>query len=277
MHPILPRGSDKNSPFARHPAMRPLIRMTDERPDAIFADPWLAVLYDVVDDDRSDLDAYERLVAELQVTSVLDIGCGTGTLACRLALAGIDVVGVDPALASLDVARPKPGADRMRWIHGDTSAVPEHGFDLALMTGNVAQVFVRDVDWERALTDIGRTVRTGGWLVFETRNPDRRAWERWNRAETYRQLVGPGDVGRFETWTEVIDVATPCVTFRHVFRFERDGSEIVSTSTMRFRTLDEITASLDRAGFVVRDVRDAPDRPGLEFVFVTQRSGATPT
>ena len=145
------------------------------------------------------------------------------------------------------------------------------------MTGNVAQVFVRDADWERALTDIDRTVRTGGWLVFETRNPDRRAWERWNRAETYRQLVGPGDVGRFETWTEVIDVATPCVTFCHVFRFERDGSEIVSTSTLRFRTPDEITTSLDRAGFAVRDVRDAPDRPGLEFVFVTERSGATTT
>lgn len=240
-------------------------------PDPVFADPQLAVLYDIVDDDRSDLHAYERIVAEFDARSVLDIGCGTGILACRLALSGIDVVGVDPAAASLDVARGKPGANRVRWIHADASAVPECGFDLAVMTGNVAQVFVDDAAWQRTLRHIGAALRGDGWLVFETRDPDQRAWDRWNREETYRQLVGPGDIGRFETWTEVAEVSLPTVSFRHVFRFERDGSEIVSESTLRFWTLDEIKCNLERAGFAVREVRDAPDRPGLEFVFVAQR------
>jgi len=45
---------------------------------------------------------------------VLDIGCGTGTFACLLGARGIEVVVVDPAGASLDVARAKPGADLMR-------------------------------------------------------------------------------------------------------------------------------------------------------------------
>ena len=261
--------------------MTPWGRMADATPaptpDPVFADPRLAVLYDIVDADRSDLDAYERIVAELDARSVLDVGCGTGTLACRLALSGIDVVGVDPAVASLDVARGKPGADLVRWIHGDTSAVPEHSFDLAVMTGNVAQVFVDDVAWQQTLRHIGASLRGDGWLVFETRDPDQRAWERWNREETYRQLAGPGDIGRFETWTEVAEVSLPTVSFRHVFRFERDGSEIVSESTLRFRTEDELASSLVRAGFAVREVRDAPDRPGLEFVFVAQRAQSDAT
>src|SRR3954451_7596717 len=80
-------------------------------PDSIFADPRLARLYDVLDDDRSDLDLYIGLADELKASSVLDVGCGTGTLACRLANLGIDVVGLDPAEASLDVARQKPGAE----------------------------------------------------------------------------------------------------------------------------------------------------------------------
>jgi hypothetical protein len=41
---------------------------------------------------------------------------------------------------------------------------------------------------------------------------------------------------------------------------------------LRFRDQVEISDSLRVAGFVVEDVRDAPDRPGLELVFVASRS-----
>lgn len=238
-------------------------------PDPIFADPRLAAFYDVVDDDRSDLDAYAAIVGELEASSVLDVGCGTGTLACRLAALGIEVVGLDPAAASLDVARRKPDAEKVRWIHGEASNVPPLAVDLAMMTGNVAQVFVTDAGWHQALAAIRRAVRDSGWLVFETRDPARRAWERWTKEHTYREVEQPG-LGLVRTWTELVDVQEPLVSFRHVFRFAQDGSELVSDSTLRFRHRDEIAESLDDAGFGLRSVRDAPDRPGLESVFIAQ-------
>jgi 2-polyprenyl-3-methyl-5-hydroxy-6-metoxy-1,4-benzoquinol methylase len=74
-------------------------------PDNHFADPRLAAIYDDLDDDRSDLDHYVQLVFENGARTVLDVGCGTGSLACRLAELGLNVTGVDPAEASLDVAR----------------------------------------------------------------------------------------------------------------------------------------------------------------------------
>jgi 2-polyprenyl-3-methyl-5-hydroxy-6-metoxy-1,4-benzoquinol methylase len=82
-------------------------------PDAIFDDRRLAAIYDSVDADRSDLDAYVALADELGARSVLDIGCGTGTFACLLAQRGKDVTGVDPATASLDVLAKtsRPGVD----------------------------------------------------------------------------------------------------------------------------------------------------------------------
>jgi hypothetical protein len=54
--------------------------------------------------------------------------------------------------------------------------------------------------------------------------------------------------------------------------FASDGAVFTSSdSTLRFRSRDEDLASLAAAGFAVIDVRDTPDRPGLELVFVAQR------
>ena len=147
--------------------------------DALFSEPRLAELYDPLDPDRRDLDVYVAMAAEFGAESVVDIGCGTGTLACLLAQRGLTVTGVDPAAASLAVARRKPGADRVTWLHSGGTAVPPLGADLATMTGNVAQVFVTDADWAQVLQAIGAALCPHGYLVFETRRPERRAWEEW--------------------------------------------------------------------------------------------------
>ena len=182
-------------------------------PDAIFDDPRLAQVYDPLDPDRSDLDVYVAIVDELGARSVLDIGCGTGTFACLLARRGIEVTGVDPAAASLDVARGKPGADAVRWVHGDATTLPALQVDAAFMTANVAQVFLTDEAWAATLRAAHRALRPGGWLVFETRDPARRAWEQWTPALTHTVVDIPG-TGPVESWEEVLDVSGDLVTFR---------------------------------------------------------------
>ncbi|MFK7919771.1 MAG: class I SAM-dependent methyltransferase [Ilumatobacter sp.] len=243
-----------------------------EAPDPIFADPRLAVIYDDVDSDRSDLDPYVAMASEFGACSILDIGCGTGSLACRLSLDGFEVTGLDPAAASIDVARSKAGADGVRWIHGDGAAMRGLGldasFDLAVMTGNVAQVFLDDSDWLATLSQVHRALRPRGVFVFETRDPARRAWEDWDSTdhpETVQTTVGP-----VETWLSLLDVSDPLVSFRQHYRFLADESNdvVTSDSTLRFRSLDELRASLTSTGFDVDDVRDAADRPGREFVLV---------
>jgi SAM-dependent methyltransferase len=240
--------------------------MTDEG----FRHPRLAALYDPLDPDRSDLDAYLRMAEEFGARRVLDIGCGTGVFALLLADAGIEVVGVDPAGASLDVARAKPGSGRVRWIHGDATALPPLRVDLATMTANVAQAIVDPDDWAGTLRGAHAALRPGGRLVFETRDPARRGWEEWTREDSWGVTEIPG-VGEVETWVDLVEVGLPLVAFRWTYVFAADGAVLTSDSTLRFRERDEVERDLSAHGFVVEDVRDAPDRPGRELVFVARR------
>jgi SAM-dependent methyltransferase len=147
-------------------------------PDALFNDPRLAQIYDLVEGERDDLDHYLAMVAEFGAGSVLDVGCGTGIFACLLAGRGLEVVGVDPTAASLEMARARPGAERVTWVLGDATSLPELQVDLATMTGNVAQVFLTDEEWLATLRGVYAALRPGGHLVFETRNPEGRPWEK---------------------------------------------------------------------------------------------------
>ena len=238
-------------------------------PDAIFADPWQAILYDVFEDDRADLDMYVAIAQELGARSVVDIGCGTGSLAVRLAALGLQVVGVDPAAASLDVARGKPLAERVEWVLGDATALAalRLSADLAVMTGNVAQVFVADDDWHVTLESVSSCLRPVGWFVFETRRPEVRDWESWGVPPTTVTIPGAATAVTSMTVTEV---ALPLVTFES--ETVVDGEVLRSTSTLRFRERDEIEEDLAAYGFDVVDVRDAPDRPGKELVFVSRKA-----
>jgi SAM-dependent methyltransferase len=215
---------------------KPRARKNRRVPDAIFDDPRLAQIYDSVDPDRSDLDVYVDVAIELGARSVLDVGCGTGTFACMLARRGVHVTAVDPARASLDVAHGKPDAAAVDWLFGEATTLPELGV-----------------------------------LVFETRDPDRRAWEHWT-PELTRTVVDVPGVGLVESWEEVTAVEGPLVTFRTMTAFRRDDVALESMSTLRFRDRSEIEESVVREGYGLTDIRDAPDRPGCEFVFPSRRA-----
>ncbi|MFW6689586.1 class I SAM-dependent methyltransferase [Streptomyces sp. MAR4 CNX-425] len=238
--------------------------------DDCFAHPRLAAIYDPLHPDRSDLDAYLRIAEESEARRVLDIGCGTGTFALLLADRGIEVVGLDPAAASLDVARAKPGGERVRWICGDATHLPSLRADLATMTANVAQALTDPQTWRSTLRGAHDALRPGGRLVFETRDPASRAWEDWTRESSYRVTEIPG-AGSVETWVQLIEVSRPLVTFRWTYVFAADGQVLTSDSTLRFREREEVERDLVAHGYTVEDVRDAPDRPGREFVFLARR------
>ena len=73
----------------------------------------LAQFYDLDNEWGPDLDYCLKLATDAR--SVLDLGCGTGQLAASLS-DGRSVVGVDPAAAMLEIARRRPGGDKVSWV-----------------------------------------------------------------------------------------------------------------------------------------------------------------
>lgn len=214
-----------------------------------YVDPRLVALYDIETTRGADTDFYIGLAADLGARTIIDLGCGTGRLTCELASEGRRVIGVDPAPAMLAVARRQPGAEQVRWVEGDVSALGTPAADLVIMTGNVAQVFLDDNEWAATLRAIHAALRPGGYLAFESRNPDDRAWERWNRAATYAQFDSPN--GPMETWLELIGVEDGLVRIAGHNVFAATGEVVIAGSDLRFRSQAELADSLTATGFMV--------------------------
>ncbi|MFE5776418.1 class I SAM-dependent methyltransferase [Brachybacterium sp. NPDC056505] len=231
-----------------------------------YEDPESARLYDAENSGREDVEFYRRLARELRGAAargadapftVLDIGCGTGVLCVDLAADGHRVLGVDPAGAMLEIARTRPGGERVTWILGSADAAPEGEADLAVMTGHAAQQIVPADTWHALLASAHRALRPGGVLAFESRDPRRRPWEHWTPESTRGDFPHP-DGGVFTSWVELLAVdesGADGVVETHRGITEREGSARRSAEeTLIFRPLEVLRADLEAAGFVLERV-----------------------
>lgn len=240
-----------------------------------FHDPRLVALYDRLNPPGADARFYLALAAELGARRVIDLGCGTGVIACALAQRGLEVTGVEPSPEMLRVARQRDGGELVRWIEGDGSAIEDIEADLAIMTAHVAQVIHDEEAWRVALAGLHRALRPGGQLAFESRNPEARAWLGWVPERSYQRIDDMAD-GPLEVWFELLEAAGDLVRYEIHYRFARTGEELVSDGTLRFRSREALTSSLAAAGFSMRGVYGDWDRSSVtasspELIFLAVR------
>jgi SAM-dependent methyltransferase len=99
--------------------------------------------------------------------AVLEVACGTGQVAIRLARDGVEVVGLDLSAAMLDVAREKSaGMSSTRWVQGDiVSFELGETFGLVIIPGHAFQNLLTAADQVACLESIARHLSLGGTLV----------------------------------------------------------------------------------------------------------------
>ena len=151
-----------------------MTKSTSIKLDAHYVEPRLVALYDRDNPRGIDTDFFLTLASELNAQRIIDLGCGTGILTCELATENRELIGVDPSQAMLAEAQTKAGAARVEWICGVASDIGQREADLAVMTSNVAQVFLDDDEWALTLGNLYAALRPGGAFGFrkpQSRNP----------------------------------------------------------------------------------------------------------
>lgn len=210
-----------------------------------YTDDDVALLYPILNRwGESDAFYLRHLMA---AHDVLDVGCGPGTLLHRARTDGHTgrLVGVDPDLAALRIARQRANID---WLEATAAAMPwHHEFDLAVMTGHAFQSLITDHDVHDSLTAIHRAQRPGGTFIFETRNPVLREWESWAASEPFAIVDHRGD--QVEIRYQILKLTNDVVTLTETTATPDGHILRVDEGQLRFLSLADLDAALSNAGF----------------------------
>lgn len=134
-------------------------------------DLWSAVY----DDDGNPLTSLEEphvdhLLQEVRALRVLDVGCGTGRHAVRLAARGAQVTAIDFSTGMLAGARRKPGAGAVTFLEHDLALplpLPPASFDRVLC----CLVLDHVADLPAFFAQLRRVCRPGGFVVTSVMHP----------------------------------------------------------------------------------------------------------
>jgi SAM-dependent methyltransferase len=136
-----------------------------------------AQTYDAwVPDWPGELEFYRDLAVEVvsRGGAVLEIACGTGRVAARLAQDGVPIVGLDRSPEMLEVARQKSlGLANIRWVLADMRSFDlSETFSLIIIPGHSFQHLNTPHDQVACLECIKRHLRQDGRLVLHLDHQD---------------------------------------------------------------------------------------------------------
>ena len=258
--------------------------MPEVDPYTALAD-WYDVEHDAI---TEDIEFFAQQIANLDVARpcVLEVGGGTGRIAAGLALAGYEVVGIEPsaAMRARSAARlaalPERVARRMTVLDGDARLLilpPDARFDAALYGLDTFAHLLTADERGTALQAAYERLHTGGKLLIDLDplGPRRLAesighdwlqgaWQDQRSGRALRHTLRATAVsGGVVTIQNMLTVTTP------------DGAITETTTELRLALLsrEEVERAISAAGFTLEavyggyDGREAvSDAPRLIFV-----------
>ncbi len=214
-----------------------------------YRDPEIAEIYDLINPRAQDTDFYLSLAGQ-QPCTVLDLGCGTGTLCCALAERGHQVTGVDPAAAMLAVAKRKPFAGQVEWVESSAQDYrSQKRFELIVMTGHALQCLPTDVDALDTFKTMRRHLENRGRIVFESRNPQVDWAGIWGKRKPVVHKCSSGEL--IETLENIVK-DDEFVSFQTSYRFK--GRVLTTNSRLRFPCREHIQELLLGSQLAVRNL-----------------------
>lgn len=109
--------------------------------------------------------------------AALDVGCGTGALAERLAARGYEMAGIDPSEGMLDVLRQRGPAVRAIKASGTALPFEDDSFDLVLTVATLHHIADPEAV-RQTLAEMVRVSRPSGRVLIWDHNPRNPYWGR---------------------------------------------------------------------------------------------------
>ena len=136
---------------------------------------WSSGRYDAIGDHIAAIaaDVVSAVARRLPLpgTAMVDLACGTGSVALAASAAGARVTGVDitPELIALGAQKAEAAGVTINWVTGDASdtGLPGGSFDAVM--SNMGIIFVEPTS---QVAEIARLLRPGGVLGFSSWVPD---------------------------------------------------------------------------------------------------------
>lgn len=166
---------------------------------------------------------------------ILDVACGTGTLARRLAREGYDVVGMDSVDRLVEIARETAVArldGRLSFHHLDVARAPVQDVGRYDVLVSLHTLYWHP-DPPRFLAGCRRALTRGGHALFLTYARPPRV------LRTFRDVTGQG---RLRDGVQALRWLIPTAAF-----------EALRSGQRRYLSAEEFHALLEDAGFTVRD------------------------
>jgi len=189
------------------------------------ADTWSGASYERLAETFAPI--HDRVVADLAIEPgerVVDVACGTGGVALRVARAGADVVGIDISADQLVKARSAAEAEGLaiRFDEGDCEQLPYADAVFDAVVSVFGAIFA--ADHERAAAELVRVCRPGGRLALTAWRKD--DWtdvharagrvvvyeadaSSWAEEEHLEAMLGAGFAFELQTGTWRIEADSP--------------------------------------------------------------------
>ncbi len=216
-----------------------------------------ARLYDLtVKDWPGEIDFYRGLVNGIQKNekTVLEIGCGTGRVALRLADLVTKLVGLDISAAMLEIARRKSSSQsNIQWVQADMQAFKiNRQFDLVIIPGHSFQFLLSPDQQLACLACIQQHLALDGRVILHVDHQDL-AWLGGLRS---------GQGGIFEPAGKVQDP----VTGRQIHTYKAWSYDPVTQTASCVTRRDET----DENGQVIEQSKTGPVRLHCLFRYETE-------
>ncbi len=229
-----------------------------EWPVAFFDDEYLKIYLHQFSPERteSEVDFIESALALPPGAQVLDLACGGGRHAVRMARRGYRVTGVDFNPQYLDLARAeaKRAAVEVEWVARDMRALDyESRFD-GVYSFFTSFGYYSDEDNETVLSQIARALKPGGRLLLDMMNRD------WLLTHPQTRSWSQREDGALLMEEVSIDLRSSRVISKLTLIEPDKGAGPVKQFDLRAYTCAELGALLRRGGLEVREVWGGADR-----------------